>query len=607
MSDSDTTEGLASGGVGYEDPKSSEKSAEKQVRLTDKSVELQNPERPVIKTKPHKKEETTSDQDQDLNELRKTCSLITRTLRKLNANAEVSSHSKVRESIDQLNQDVEEILHEVRHNRKRQEKEQLTRKPSTSHDKSVKKPSHYTSKSNDGGSTRPKTNRFTPKTSSSSSSSDEDITSDSESSVPSLSDNSCQESDNSEKSVHRHRSKQRSKRTKHSTEVLRSKDVSKLLTRLDNRMTPRPVKFDGHSGQSLREYLEMFEDYCSQAFKGSSTFWVGELGRYLSGEMYQAYNTLKSVGDDYATIKKKLLKWRKDSKEAIENKTRNRFHRASMKRSEGLRMYAARLEQAFKLAYPGKPVNTSNTLRRKYFETVPDNVRTQLIASRSMGMAMNKKDMTWSTVRTVVSSLEADTEITSNSDSDSDKVSAMWSQKPSRKSEQRGRKTDKPFNGKTRTWHRSNKPNENRSHTRPSNQRAIEYPSQRPKSKQRTSTENKSQSKRNSSDSDSSVETRTCRFCRKKGHIKVNCWRYRGFCLVCGSAEHRIADCPHKRELRQSRDSSSDDRNNNTVSRRSITWSPQGSPKQSPPRSPTSRTSDGTEARRDRPPRSLNE
>ena len=38
----------------------------------------------------------------------------------------------------------------------------------------------------------------------------------------------------------------------------------------------------------------------------------------------------------------------------------------------------------------------------------------------------------------------------------------------------------------------------------------------------------------------------TCNFCEKKGHEEKNCWRKAGKCLVCGSLEHFMQQCPQK-------------------------------------------------------------
>ena len=38
-----------------------------------------------------------------------------------------------------------------------------------------------------------------------------------------------------------------------------------------------------------------------------------------------------------------------------------------------------------------------------------------------------------------------------------------------------------------------------------------------------------------------------CGYCRKPGHIQRNCRRANRLCLVCGSGNHSIGDCPFKR------------------------------------------------------------
>ena len=38
-----------------------------------------------------------------------------------------------------------------------------------------------------------------------------------------------------------------------------------------------------------------------------------------------------------------------------------------------------------------------------------------------------------------------------------------------------------------------------------------------------------------------------CGYCRKPGHIQRNCRKANGLCLVCGSRNHSIGDCPFKR------------------------------------------------------------
>ena len=55
-----------------------------------------------------------------------------------------------------------------------------------------------------------------------------------------------------------------------------SKEFNQILARLDNRKLPQQEKFDENSGEHFRLYLEKFESYCKQNFKGDTIFWIGE-------------------------------------------------------------------------------------------------------------------------------------------------------------------------------------------------------------------------------------------------------------------------------------------------------------------------------------------
>ena len=37
-----------------------------------------------------------------------------------------------------------------------------------------------------------------------------------------------------------------------------------------------------------------------------------------------------------------------------------------------------------------------------------------------------------------------------------------------------------------------------------------------------------------------------CNFCKKSGHIEIECWKKSGRCFMCGSPEHQVKDCPSK-------------------------------------------------------------
>jgi hypothetical protein len=92
------------------------------------------------------------------------------------------------------------------------------------------------------------------------------------------------------------------------TENLSADYILRGLARLDNRSVPKPEMFDSSSGQPFAQFLATFEDYCTHNFRGSSSLWIGELGKLLSGDTLRTFNALKVPGDGYETLKSKLLK-----------------------------------------------------------------------------------------------------------------------------------------------------------------------------------------------------------------------------------------------------------------------------------------------------------
>ncbi|MBI3334611.1 hypothetical protein HYZ97_03935 [Candidatus Pacearchaeota archaeon] len=514
-------------------------------------------EKQSAKKSPKSKEKADMESERrDMAHLQKVCKMIVNTLRELNAKGEGPRHLAAKACIDTLNEEVAEILDEVK--AKRRESEGANTAFQT--DKSVRskrpKPSKRDSISDNKEEVQKALRKQRKERKEVPDSTDEDRESDSDVSNPTSSDESHSDSDVGRRS-HGSESRKRRRKSKRSSDYVRMSEMTTLMSRLDSRFTPRPEKYDSRSGQSLKEYLKVFEDYCSETFRGSSTLWVGELGRYLTGEMHKAYSTLKSVGDDYATIKRKLLQWRKDSREINDQRTKNRFRRATMRQGEGLRMYAVRLEKAFHLAYPDKPSETSEKLRRKFFDTVPENVRDKLVTTRSMGVAMNGKEIKWSLIRSIVSTLEADlVQVIDSSDDESDEPTITWERKPNnhvRHTESREYNDSGNRSGK---WS-SNKTSEPRQSEKRQNKKFTKvYTSHKVTTNENAKASGysgKSRSTRGSSNSDTTRETRTCLFCKKKGHIKANCWRAKGLCLVCGSSEHKIASCPNRRELRRNK------------------------------------------------------
>ena len=54
-------------------------------------------------------------------------------------------------------------------------------------------------------------------------------------------------------------------------------ELKKLIDKLDNMITPKQEPFKEETGQDLKKYVERFEEYCKDNFKGKNYLCIGEL------------------------------------------------------------------------------------------------------------------------------------------------------------------------------------------------------------------------------------------------------------------------------------------------------------------------------------------
>ena len=349
---------------------------------------------------------------------------------------------------------------------------------------------------------------------------------------------------------------------------LSTADVLRALARLDNRSVPRPESFDTQSGQPFEQFLSVFEDYCKHNFRGSSSLWIGELGRLLKGDMHSAFEAVKVPGDSYDSLRSKLLKWRTDTREVLESKTKYRFTKAQIQSGESLRLYAARLEKAFRLAYPNRGVETSKTLRRKYLDTVPRDFEKQLQTARSINMTMNGSELLWSTILTLASQTDVGEERRNRGGDSLVKPDdeQVWLTYPNRHCSPQRRISPVVSLDSGYDRDRDYARNQSRYDTWLSSSNNVSAQSQSRDSMNRNNSRARSvsrpdrgvfwsQSRSNSSPPvnrqpsprEENMQQRTCFHCHKPGHIKNQCRRLLNLCLVCGSSEHRISSCPRRR------------------------------------------------------------
>ena len=301
------------------------------------------------------------------------------------------------------------------------------------------------------------------------------------------------------------------------------------LTRLDSRSVPRPEAFNLESGQPFEEFTALFEEYCSCTFRGSSTLWISELGRLLSGELKRAFDALKAPGDTYPAVKMKLVAWVENRREKVQLDTKSRFSGAKLEVGETCSLFAARLEKLFRLAHPRRNAETSDALRRKYMNSLPEDLHSELQTAINLTKSMTSENMPWSkillhTTQYEISSARRRRDFTEGT------MAALACQAPtgdSRYGPSRPERTEiahgTPANGSFPA--RSSGP-----------------PGRQPTGYDRTYSQAWSPPGR---------EARTCHYCAREGHLRRDCRRLMNQCFLCGSPNHRIAQCPDRRESRQ--------------------------------------------------------
>lgn len=172
-----------------------------------------------------------------------------------------------------------------------------------------------------------------------------------------------------------------------------------LFGRLDMRAMPPIKKFDEVSGQSLVQYFERFECFCRSNYRGNADSWSDLLESNLTGKTLDAYKSLYSDQDSYMTIKRRLLEWYSDMTDLRKEKSKLDFKNARWKEGESLNLFANRVARLYRLAYPGRQINHSKTLREKYVNAAPREFQ-KLMKAEILSNAVRGDLTSWRTIQT---------------------------------------------------------------------------------------------------------------------------------------------------------------------------------------------------------------
>ena len=390
--------------------------------------------------------------------------------------------------------------------------------------------------------------------------------------------------------------KLRSRQASHSNsqnDILRA-----LVDKIDNRPVPKHENFDEKTGQSMKDFLESFEKYCSNYYKGDTKLWLNELENKLSGETLRAFRYHRSHNEDFISMKYKLIQWYDDVKYDRKQKYKTDFTKLKYSKDESLYLFSIKVEKAYKLAYPKGNVENSSTLRDQFLKTVPTSFK-RAVNAQIFSDNVNKRPILWDTIQRCARFKDLENQNNNSEDSDGNEKVAeeivinlqegkrAQGYEPNKGNNQQNYNS-RQFNnqegcqcrcnqqnqkqqqnqGSNRGFqqnqnnNRDNQQNQNNNRVNQQNQnsnrgQSQNYPAGNNSNQQRDQNRPYCQfcnnvghtfdncRKRLSSQTNNG-NTSCCRHCGHPGHNYDNCKRRQGLCFACGQRGHIRRECNNR-------------------------------------------------------------
>ena len=199
-------------------------------------------------------------------------------------------------------------------------------------------------------------------------------------------------------------------REKDRKSTMRDNTVPDYFRRMDSRQVPQLEKYKEESGMSLIKYLDKFERYCEENFRGSEEFWASELESHLDGKILKTYLSLKDQDDSYYEIKHKLIEYYKEDSYQRKRRYKRQFQRAKPDPGESLYLFSIRLAKIFRLLYPKKYEKKTKKLLKQFKKVIPKADRESL-EMQLRQYRMDGKKFNWESVQKYVKLMEWDRDV----------------------------------------------------------------------------------------------------------------------------------------------------------------------------------------------------
>ena len=156
--------------------------------------------------------------------------------------------------------------------------------------------------------------------------------------------------------------------------------LSGLVDRVNRREFSAPEVFTVGAGRSIEDFFKEFEDYAAQRFGPSEASWLPRLGQYLAEPLSRLYADMRSVGANYGAIKGYLVECygaQVGAKTSLDYM--QEFHQTAYDPEEGIPGLVCRLQALSRRAYHGLPEATLGELvKQQCWKVLPEYLRTPL-------------------------------------------------------------------------------------------------------------------------------------------------------------------------------------------------------------------------------------
>ena len=271
---------------------------------------------------------------------------------------------------------------------------------------------------------------------------------------------------------------------------------------------PEVFKLEGKV--SLKQFLETFERYFKNKFNGSQWDCTQELGRFITGDLRDAYDALGGAQRKYRVMKQELLQWYKTQRIGRTHQWQAELKQLLMKDKESLKLYCMRLQEVAQRAYPHDDKECVKQMKKRLVKTVPSTFLDRMEKKEeTKEMLQLGKRLTWGEIVDLAEKEDKrkrKARYYKDADSDDDAIQRLRNLCSTAQVTNTTEQTKESQETLRKLY---------------TNSQLVGRP-------------------RDLGTSDAFVQ---CQWCGRPGHREANCWKKLGVCTLCGSSAHAIKDC----------------------------------------------------------------